>query len=151
MKKQLYDDDIVLPWQSSVSVPSSELGPAPLPQVCPPPPLDQKGESNTSLRVGGWADPIRTTGQKAWPSVYVLCDGQGVTKRCRLSCLINDALVPISAQMEGKWGRCGVSVDENSWAHGAQVNFGYLTSYLTYGDGVPGKNDCSVFRLLARW
>ncbi len=50
----------------------------------------------------------------------------------------------------GEWGSCGVSADEYSCAHGTQVNFGYLTSYLTYGDGVPGKNDCSVFRLLAR-
>ncbi len=28
---------------------------------------------------------------------------------------------------------CGVSADEYSCAHGAQINFGDLTPYLTYG------------------
>jgi hypothetical protein len=34
-------------------------------------PLRPKGgKSNTLLRVRGWGDPFRTTGQKAWHSVY---------------------------------------------------------------------------------
>ncbi len=32
---------------------------------------------------------------------------------------------------EGR-GVCGVSVNEYSCAHGAQINFGYLTPYSTY-------------------
>jgi hypothetical protein len=30
-------------------------------------------------------------------------------------------------------GGCGVSANENSCAHGVQINFGDLTPYLTYG------------------
>jgi hypothetical protein len=45
---------------------------------------------------------------------------QGVTKRCRLS-----------------WPKCGwvggVSANEYSCAHRAQINFGDLISYLSYG------------------
>ncbi len=38
-------------------------------QVCPP--LGTKGrEDNTRLRVRGWGEPIWTTGEKAWHSVY---------------------------------------------------------------------------------
>jgi hypothetical protein len=44
---------------------------------------------------------------------------QGVTKICRLT---NCALV-----YEPKWGEA----NEYSYAHGAQVNFGDLTPYLT--------------------
>jgi hypothetical protein len=54
---------------------------------------------------------------------------QEVTKRCRLSWLTNSALV--YAQMRVK--DCGVSANEYSCAHGAQINFGDLTPYLTYG------------------
>ncbi len=36
--------------------------------------------------------------------------------------------------MRGEWGSCGVSsANEYSFTHGAQINFGDLTSYLTYG------------------
>ncbi len=35
--------------------------------------------------------------------------------------------------MRGGWvAACGVSANEYSCAHGAQINFGDLTSYLTY-------------------
>jgi hypothetical protein len=40
----------------------------PPPRVCPPP-LEPKGEQNT-LAGEGAGDPIRTTGEKAWHSVY---------------------------------------------------------------------------------
>ncbi len=33
----------------------------------------------------------------------------------------------------GVWGSCGVSANEYSCAHGAQINFGNLTPYLTDG------------------
>jgi hypothetical protein len=48
---------------------------------------------------------------------------QGVIKRCRLSWLTNSALV-----YEPKCGRggCGVSANEYSCAHGAQIKFGDL-------------------------
>jgi hypothetical protein len=34
---------------------------------------------------------------------------------------------------EGGGGGCGVSTNEYSCAHGAQINFADLTAYLTYG------------------
>jgi hypothetical protein len=37
----------------------------------------------------------------------------------------------IWAQMRGEEGSCGVSANEYSCAHGAQINFGDLSSYLT--------------------
>ncbi len=49
---------------------------------------------------------------------------QGVTKKCRLSWLTNSALV-----YEPKWG---VSANEyRSCAHGAQINFGDLTTFFS--------------------
>ncbi len=56
----------------------------------------------------------------------------GVTKRCRLSWLVNSALV-----YEPKCGGGGASgvrgvSHEYSCAHGSQINFGDLTPYLTY-------------------
>jgi hypothetical protein len=57
-----------------VSVPSWELGPPPPPPQASvsPPCLDPKGgRSNTPLQVRGRGrKPIRTTGKKAWHSVY---------------------------------------------------------------------------------
>jgi hypothetical protein len=41
----------------------------PLPQASVSP-LDPKGGGNTRLRVRWWGKPIRTTGEKAWHSVY---------------------------------------------------------------------------------
>ncbi len=58
---------------------------------------------------------------------------QGVTKRCRLSWLTNSALVYESKCGGRGGGGCGVSANEYSCAHEAQINFGYLTPYLTYG------------------
>jgi hypothetical protein len=61
---------------------------------------------------------------------------QGVTKRCRLSWLTNSALV-YEPKRGGRGGEscesCGVSANEYSCAHGAQINFRDLTPYLTYG------------------
>ena len=56
---------------------------------------------------------------------------QGVTKRCRLSWLTNSALVSTIAG--GGAGGWRISANEYSCAHGAQMNFGDLTPYLTYG------------------
>ncbi len=56
---------------------------------------------------------------------------QGVTKRCRLSQLTNSALV--YGPKCGGGGGWGVSANEYSSAHGAQINFGDLTPYLNYG------------------
>jgi hypothetical protein len=56
---------------------------------------------------------------------------QGDTKRFRLSWLTNSALV--YEPKCGGGGDCWVSANEYSWAHGAQINFGDLTPYLTYG------------------
>ncbi len=54
-----------------VSVQSSELGPPPPPhtQAIVAPPFWVQGRRHTCLRGRGWADPIRTTGQKLWCSV----------------------------------------------------------------------------------
>ncbi len=60
---------------------------------------------------------------------------QGVKKRCRLSFLTNSALV-YEPKCRGRREGCGVSANEHSCVHGAQINFGDLTPYLTY--------DCSV-------
>jgi hypothetical protein len=67
------------------------------------------------------------------PSTYTvdLCLHQGVTKRCRLSWLTNSDLV-----YETKCGgSCGVSANEYSSQlyTRAQINFGDLAPYLTYG------------------
>jgi hypothetical protein len=62
---------------------------------------------------------------------------QGITKRCRLFWLTNSALA-----YEPKCGDRGglrVSADEDSCVHGAQINFGDLTPYLTYGMLGPVK------------
>ncbi len=55
--------------------------------------------------------------------------------RCRLYWLTNSALVyePKCMGMGGGWG-CGVSANEYSCALGAQIKFGDLTPYLTYGE-----------------
>jgi hypothetical protein len=39
----------------------------------------------------------------------------------------------IWAQMRGEVGSCGVLANEYSCEHGAQINFGDLTPYLTLG------------------
>ncbi len=49
----------------------------------------------------------------------------GVTKGCCLSWLTNSALV-LSPNAGGEMGGCGVSANECSCAHGAQINFGDL-------------------------
>jgi len=48
---------------------------------------------------------------------------QGVTKRCRLSWLTNTALV---------YEPYGALANEYSCAHGANINYGDLTPFLTY-------------------
>ncbi len=53
---------------------------------------------------------------------------QGVTNKCRLSWLTKSVLV-CDPKYRGSW----VSANEYSWAHGAQINFGDLTPYLTNG------------------
>ncbi len=63
---------------------------------------------------------------------------QRVTKRCRLSLLTNSALV-IRVQMRGEGVSCGLAGSQPMSAavhitwHGAQINFGDLPQYLTYG------------------
>ncbi len=56
----------------------------------------------------------------------------GVTKRCRLSWLTDSALV-YKPKCGGEGAFCGASANEYSCAHEAQINFGDLTPYLTYG------------------
>ncbi len=66
------------------------------------------------------------------------------TERCRLSLLTNSALVYEPKCVErgdGGGGGCGVSANEYSFAHGAQINFFEdLTPYLTYGK-ISGKQN----------
>jgi hypothetical protein len=62
----------------------------------------------------------------------VLGQTQQVTKRCRLYWLTNSALV-YEPKCGGMGGGVRVSAIEYSCAHGAQINFGDLTPYLTYG------------------
>ncbi len=42
----------------------------------------------------------------------------------------------------GGWERCGASANEYSCAHGAQINIGDLTPYLTYRCNAPAKYWC---------
>jgi hypothetical protein len=42
----------------------------PPPSECVSPLGTIDGEGNTRLRVMGWGEPMRTTGEKAWRSVY---------------------------------------------------------------------------------
>ncbi len=61
---------------------------------------------------------------------------KGITKRCCLSWLTNSALVyEPKCWGSGGGGSFGVSLSANeySYAHDAQINFGDLTPYLTYG------------------
>ncbi len=63
--------------------------------------------------------------------------GQGVTKRCRLSWLTNSALVYTSPKAGG-WlvaGSQPMSKAAHITWHGAQINFGDLSPYLTNGSG----------------
>jgi hypothetical protein len=56
---------------------------------------------------------------------------QGVTNRCQISWLSNSALLYEPKYGEvGGGGGCGVSVNEYSCAHGAQINYGDLTPYF---------------------
>jgi hypothetical protein len=57
---------------------------------------------------------------------------QGITKICLLSWLANSALVYEPKCGGGGGGGCGFSANEYISAHGAQINFGDLTPYLTY-------------------
>jgi hypothetical protein len=56
---------------------------------------------------------------------------RGVTRRCRLCWLTNSALIYEPKGGEGVG--CKVSANEHSCGRGAQINFGHLTPYLTYG------------------
>ncbi len=51
-----------------------------------------------------------------------------------MSILADQQLPRILAQMRGEGGSCGVSANEYSCTHGAQINFGDLTPYLTYAE-----------------
>jgi hypothetical protein len=53
--------------------------------------------------------------------------GDGVTKRCHLSWLTNSALVYEPKCRGGGGGCCGVTANEFTCAHGAQINFCDLT------------------------
>jgi hypothetical protein len=59
----------------ALSIPSSESAlhaPSPESECCPPPPQGTKrGWGTNSLR--GRGEPFRTTGEKAWYSVYSVC------------------------------------------------------------------------------
>ncbi len=59
-----------------------------------------------------------------------LISRQGIAKRCRLSWLTNSALVYPGGG--GGEGGCGISANEYSRSHGAQINFGDLVPYLTF-------------------
>ncbi len=74
---------------------------------------------------------------------------QEVTKRYRLSCLTNSALV---YEPNAKWG--GELRGFSQWVQlytGAQINFGDLTPYLTYGhNGAPQNLDLVLSHLRKR-
>jgi hypothetical protein len=49
---------------------------------------------------------------------------------------------------DGGGGGCGVLANEHSCAHGAQMNFGDLTPYLTYDSGTPRSVENFAKKLL---
>jgi hypothetical protein len=62
------------------------------------------------------------------------CANQGATKRCRLSWLTNSALVySPNAGGGGEFAESQPMSTAVHNAHGAQINFGDITPYLTYG------------------
>ncbi len=82
--------------------------------------------------------------------MFLMLGKPGVTKRCRLFLLTNSALV-IRVQMRD----IGVSAESQPMStavhitlHGAQINFGDLTPYLTYVSKVlrNKSNIISVFQ-----
>ncbi len=78
---------------------------------------------------------------------------QGVTKRCRLSWLTDRALV-YEPKCGGIGVCCGVSTNEYSCAHGAQINFGDFTPCLTYDLNVEIKQmwkTCCAIVLFHFW
>jgi hypothetical protein len=72
-----------------------------------------------------------------------------VTKRCRLPWLTDSAIAPSYMNPNAGGGRelRGLSVNEYSCAHGAQINLRDLTSYLTSGGNWEGhkSNDFHSF------
>ncbi len=62
---------------------------------------------------------------------------QGFTKRCRLSWLTISVLAKCA---RGGGGVAGISAIRYSCAHGAQISFGDLTPYLTYGFKLQTQN-----------
>ncbi len=66
-------------------------------------------------------------------SAVLICGGQGVTRRCRLSWLTR---APLVYEPKCGGGGCGSQPMRTAvhitW-HGAQINFGDLAPYLTYG------------------
>jgi len=77
---------------------------------------------------------------------FCLCYLQGVTKRCRLSWLTNSALV-YEPKCGGGGELRGLSQLVQLYT-GAQINFGDLTLYLTYGypSVTSWKNTNSMYR-----
>ncbi len=55
-------------------------------------PLGPRGGGNTSLRMRVWGEPILTTGQKAWHSVYFVVgiEGGGKSGKKRVNNLIKE-------------------------------------------------------------
>ncbi len=59
--------------------------------------------------------------------------------------------------MRGEGGSCGVSADEYSYAHEAQINFGDLTPHLTYDSrlqsevrkGFVSRNVCGMYECVS--
>jgi hypothetical protein len=75
-----------------------------------------------------------------------VCTTQEVTKRCRLSWLTNSALV-YEPKCRGR-GLGGELWCLSQWIQlytGAQINFGDLIPYLTYGTTFPSKRTTNVY------
>jgi hypothetical protein len=80
-----------------------------------------------------YIDPLYDLGDEQDECTVHCTVCQGVTKRCRLSWLTNSALI-YEPKCGGMGGGCGVSaIEYSSCTHGAQINFGDLTPYLSYG------------------
>ncbi len=84
-----------------------------------------------------WRNYVVIGNFRIWFHTPCFClNGTGGYKEM-LSILVDQWRPRIWAQMRGKGGGggSGVSANEYSCAHGAQINFGYLTPYLFNGVG----------------
>ncbi len=95
--------------------------------------------------IGSTVSPSRSRRRSRYWYVAIQALKQGVTRRCRLSWRTNSALVNKSKCAGTGWvvGSQPMSAAVHITWHGAEINFGDLTPYLTYA--VKGRLSRDLF------